>query len=72
MGGISRTASYKGKRINVGGHGLFSKPDRAMEWWLWTLRLEASENSQTSSSATVWSERLRPPHPVPARRGGLC
>lgn len=34
MGGISRTARYKGNRIDIGGHRFFSKSDRVMEWWL--------------------------------------
>ncbi len=34
VGGISRTANYKGNRIDIGGHRFFSKSDRVMEWWL--------------------------------------
>jgi protoporphyrinogen oxidase len=33
-GGISRTANYRGNRIDIGGHRFFSKSDRVMEWWL--------------------------------------
>jgi protoporphyrinogen oxidase len=33
MGGISRTVTYKGNRIDIGGHRFFSKSDRVMQWW---------------------------------------
>ncbi len=34
LGGISRTAEYRGNRIDIGGHRFFSKSDRVMDWWL--------------------------------------
>jgi protoporphyrinogen oxidase len=34
MGGISRTARYKGNGIDIGGHRFFSKSDRVMDWWM--------------------------------------
>lgn len=33
IGGISRTARYKGNRIDIGGHRFFSKSDVVMQWW---------------------------------------
>lgn len=33
IGGISRTVSYKGNRIDIGGHRFFSKSDWVMDWW---------------------------------------
>jgi protoporphyrinogen oxidase len=39
-GGISRTVTYKGNRIDIGGHRFFSKSDRVMEWWLARLPLQ--------------------------------
>jgi protoporphyrinogen oxidase len=33
IGGISQTYSYKGNRIDVGGHRFFSKSDRVTQWW---------------------------------------
>ncbi|MEK7068313.1 MAG: NAD(P)-binding protein, partial [Patescibacteria group bacterium] len=33
VGGISRTESYLGNRIDIGGHRFFSKSDRVMRWW---------------------------------------
>ncbi len=33
VGGISRTATYKGYRMDIGGHRFFSKDDRVTELW---------------------------------------
>ncbi len=33
VGGISRTATYKGNRMDVGGHRFFSKDDRVTKLW---------------------------------------
>ena len=33
-GGISKTVSHNGNRIDIGGHRFFSKSDRVMDWWL--------------------------------------
>jgi protoporphyrinogen oxidase len=33
IGGIARTANYKGNRIDIGGHRFFSKSDTVMSWW---------------------------------------
>lgn len=33
IGGISRTVSYNGNRMDIGGHRFFSKDQRVMEWW---------------------------------------
>lgn len=32
-GGISRTESQNGNRIDIGGHRFFSKSDKVMDWW---------------------------------------
>ena len=33
VGGISRTATYKGNRMDIGGHRFFSKDERVNEFW---------------------------------------
>ena len=33
FGGISRTVNYKGNRMDMGGHRLFSKVPEVNEWW---------------------------------------
>lgn len=40
IGGIAQTSSYKGNRIDLGGHRFFSKSDRVMEWWLARMPLQ--------------------------------
>src|SRR5271163_2334418 len=43
MGGISRTARYKGNRIDIGGHRFFSKSDRVMQWWMKQMPFEQND-----------------------------
>lgn len=33
VGGISRTATYKGNRMDIGGHRFFSKDERVTKLW---------------------------------------
>jgi protoporphyrinogen oxidase len=33
VGGISKTISYRGNRMDLGGHRFFSKSDWVMRWW---------------------------------------
>ncbi len=33
IGGISRTISYHGNRMDIGGHRFFSKNEQVMQWW---------------------------------------
>lgn len=40
LGGLARTANYKGNRIDIGGHRFFSKSDKVMRWWENILPLE--------------------------------
>ncbi|MCK9182755.1 MAG: NAD(P)/FAD-dependent oxidoreductase [Fibrobacteraceae bacterium] len=42
VGGISRTAVYKGNRMDIGGHRFFSKSDRVMDWWTNILKLQGA------------------------------
>lgn len=42
VGGISRTAVYKGNRMDIGGHRFFSKSDVVMDWWADILPLQGS------------------------------
>src|SRR3569832_1989209 len=64
VGGISRTANYKGNRIDLGGHRFFSKSDRVMDWWLKMLPMEAS----AAGSATIRYHRME--RPLRAPEGG--
>ncbi len=42
IGGISRTARYKGNRIDIGGHRFFSKDKEIMKLWMDILPLQGS------------------------------
>jgi protoporphyrinogen oxidase len=50
VGGISRTANYKGNRIDIGGHRFFSKSDRVMEWWLDRMPMQQVPAGQATIS----------------------
>ena len=45
VGGISRTATYKGNRMDIGGHRFFSKDDRVMRLWTELLPLQGAPAS---------------------------
>jgi protoporphyrinogen oxidase len=44
VGGISRTNTYKGNRIDLGGHRFFSKSNRVLEWWRKFLPIAGEDN----------------------------
>ncbi|MBV9504441.1 MAG: NAD(P)/FAD-dependent oxidoreductase [Acidobacteriia bacterium] len=50
LGGLSRTANYKGNRIDIGGHRFFSKSDRVMNWWLEVMPTEMTGDAATQIS----------------------
>ncbi len=43
IGGISKTAVYKGNRIDIGGHRFFSKSDEVMRWWTNKFPIQLSQ-----------------------------
>src|ERR1700734_3321206 len=45
IGGISRTIRYKGNRMDIGGHRVFSKRDRVMQWWMDLMPVESGEGA---------------------------
>jgi protoporphyrinogen oxidase len=45
MGGTSRTVTYRGNRIDIGGHRFFSKSDRVMDWWTSILPVEQTSDA---------------------------
>jgi protoporphyrinogen oxidase len=65
LGGISRTANYKGNRIDIGGHRFFSKSDRVMEWWLAMMPLQ---DMPAGSHTITYQNKSRPIDVAP---GGL-
>lgn len=41
VGGISKTVTFDGNRMDIGGHRFFSKSQKVNEWWLNILPLQA-------------------------------
>jgi protoporphyrinogen oxidase len=40
VGGLAKTITHNGNRMDIGGHRFFSKSSRVMRWWLEILPLE--------------------------------
>ena len=57
IGGISRTAVYKGNRIDIGGHRFFSKSDTVMNFWHDLMPYE-EDISTTSDDVMLKRSRL--------------
>ncbi|MCQ2399556.1 MAG: FAD-dependent oxidoreductase, partial [Clostridia bacterium] len=44
VGGISRTATYKGNRMDIGGHRFFSKDQRVVDLWTKLLPVQGEQS----------------------------
>ena len=53
LGGISRTINYKGNRMDMGGHRLFSKNVHVNQWWENILPTENQSISADASDAVM-------------------
>src|SRR5215475_7251855 len=60
IGGISKTVSYKGNRIDIGGHRFFSKSDRVMNWWLNIMPIEPLSTSDLTVTYQHKSKTFKP------------
>jgi protoporphyrinogen oxidase len=49
VGGISKTISYRGNRMDLGGHRFFSKSDWVMRWWQEILPVADGETQPTGA-----------------------
>lgn len=58
LGGISRTAVYKGNRMDIGGHRFFSKSDVVMDFWSEILPTQ-DENNNPETMDSVMLKRSR-------------
>lgn len=45
VGGISKTVTYKGNRMDIGGHRFYSKSRKVVDWWLNILPLQGKPSS---------------------------
>ncbi|GAA2020598.1 NAD(P)/FAD-dependent oxidoreductase [Nakamurella flavida] len=59
IGGISKTVTYNGNRIDIGGHRFFSKSDTVMDWWNSILPLEKTTNSASESFTLKYQGKTR-------------
>ena len=72
VGGISRTVSHHGNRIDIGGHRFFSKSDWVMDWWRDLLPValpDAAGPERQYRLAYQGAQRLLGAHAVTAREG---
>jgi len=63
VGGISRTARYKGFRFDLGGHRFFSKNDEVVRWWQERLPgdfLSVKRQSRILYGGKLYDYPLRP------------
>src|SRR6267154_2935721 len=49
VGGISKPISYRGNRMDLGGHRFFSKSDWVMRWWQEILPVAGEETQPTGA-----------------------
>ncbi len=61
IGGISRTVSYHGNRMDIGGHRFFSKDNRVMQWW---------EDILPEQGAPAYDDVVLKKQNVPVKQGG--
>lgn len=59
IGGISKTANYKGNRMDIGGHRFFSKSDKVTDWWLNILPLEKEPELTPAKTDDIMLVRSR-------------
>ena len=50
-GGIAQTYTYKGNRIDLGGHRFFSKSERVMDWWFGILPRQGAPSVDDAAHA---------------------
>jgi protoporphyrinogen oxidase len=59
IGGISQTITYKGNRMDIGGHRFFSKSDRVMDWWQKILPIQGSSGNIEETFDITYRRRSR-------------
>jgi protoporphyrinogen oxidase len=67
VGGISKTVSYRGNRMDLGGHRFFSKSDWVMRWWQDILPIEGAESDTGRPLHMSYQGQRRDWLPGPAR-----
>ncbi len=68
IGGISRTALYRGNRIDIGGHRFFSKSAAVLTWWQEILPLQGAPAADDRRLGRDLGGLLAPGGPDPDRQ----
>ena len=63
MGGISKTVTYKGNRMDMGGHRFFSKVPEVNEWWNHMLPLQSAPSYDDKNLGRVMPMAKSGPDP---------
>lgn len=63
MGGISKTVTYKGNRMDMGGHRFFSKVPEVNEWWNHMLPLQSAPSYDDKILGRVMTMAKSGPNP---------
>jgi protoporphyrinogen oxidase len=71
VGGISRTVSYKGNRIDIGGHRFFSKSDAVTQWWRRILPLQGAPARDDIALGRKVPLSTEPEAPDPEKTDGV-
>ena len=70
IGGISRTATYHGNRMDIGGHRFFSKDERVTDLWKELMPIQGSP-SKDDIALDIHKE-LSSGGPNPEKENELC
>src|SRR4030088_1560670 len=59
VGGISKTVTYRGNRMDLGGHRFFSKSDWVMRWWQEILPIAAGQPESDEGLRITYQQKSR-------------
>jgi protoporphyrinogen oxidase len=59
VGGISKTVSYRGNRMDLGGHRFFSKSDWVMRWWQDILPVAEDQSKAGEALHIAYHRQMR-------------
>lgn len=63
IGGLSKTITYHGNKIDIGGHRFFSKSDRVLNWWNAILPLQRVKSGEQNDVQMVYQQKKKKIHP---------
>ena len=69
VGGLSRTVSYRGYRMDLGGHRFFSRSDWVMDWWQAILPIDPAAQGEGERIRLAYRARHRQIEPLAPAAG---